>query len=287
MTEGRGLLFYSVLDYLVFYTIYCTEAERQGIAVLALCPMPDHIHQALVVDGRQQLSAFVQQYSHKFAHAWNKSRGTKGEVFHHSFKSSVKMGNKQVRTILAYNYNNPVERKLVQAAEAYRWNLLAYYEHAHPFSAANHRPSAKLKAAMKEVSSYRKQCLYLGYGLLSRLYKPLSPLEQQVLTDYIVQLWNVVDYSSAIAYYGSYEVMVRAFHDNTGYEYDIKEDRDNYSDAVYQDCTAVLLRERMIADVFEIPGLPESKKWELFHMLRMRTTAQPKQLLKYLHLPLA
>ena len=48
-TVDGVLVFYSVSDYLVFFTIYCTVARRLGVKVLALCPMVDHTHNVVIV----------------------------------------------------------------------------------------------------------------------------------------------------------------------------------------------------------------------------------------------
>jgi len=45
-TKGGVVIFYSLRDYLVYFTIFCTLAERMDVTVLALCPMPDHLHSA-------------------------------------------------------------------------------------------------------------------------------------------------------------------------------------------------------------------------------------------------
>ena len=186
----------------------------------------------------------------------------------------------------AYNYNNPVERKLVQQAEQYRWNFLAYARNDHPFSApvTMSKASRALKKALSEINALFRQGKYLNYAQLARWKRGLKTAEQQQLIDQIVGLWNVVDYDLAIGYYGSLEAMIRAFHDNTGSEYDIREDRDNYSDAVYSQCSSILLHEGL--DLFRIPALSPSAKREWFRILSLRTSARPCQLLKYLHLPL-
>jgi len=288
MTQGKVVIFYTAIDYLVFYTVFCTVAKRREISVLALSPMPDHIHHVNVVYGLKELSAFVAEYTRIFAGLWNKARGRKGDLFHHNFNSSVKLGNKQARTTIAYSYNNAVERKLVDLPEEYRWNLLAYVNDAHPFSAPLVRSKARrsLVQALKEVDLCYNQGKYLNYRMLSRIWKRLTLGEQQQLTDYIIGLWDIVDFKETIRYYGSYEAMVRAFHDNTGSDYDIKEDRDNYTDTVYADCTAVLLKQGAVGNPMEIPTLPDERKWELYKLLNYRTQARPKQLRKYLHLPL-
>jgi REP element-mobilizing transposase RayT len=51
-SAGGGLLFYSYSDYLVWFSIVCLAARRHRITLLAVCPMPDHIH--LLVDCKPQ-----------------------------------------------------------------------------------------------------------------------------------------------------------------------------------------------------------------------------------------
>ena len=80
--------------------------------------------------------------------------------------------------------------------------------------------------------------------------------------------------------------MLLAINSNTGSEYDIKEERDNYSDEVYSDCTRILISEAHIHHVADIPSLSGERKEALFSLLRQRTSARPKQIRKYLHMPI-
>lgn len=287
-TVKGGLIFYSVHDYLVFFTIFCSQAQKRGVRVLALCPMVDHIHQVLVVDNYLQLAGFEQSYSHLFALEWNQKRHKKGFLFKHPYGSAVKLGNKQVRTVLAYCNNNPVERKLSEKAEDYRWTFLSYYRDRHPYSLHINPVNAKgyLRYALQEARKSAALGNYLHYSQLERWEKHLSAQEWLQLQDYIIGLWNTIEYSQAFAYYSSFGSMLRAFHDNTGSEYDIKEDRDNYSDEVYSDCTRILLSEGLIHHTSDIPTLSEERKNTLFQFLLQRTSARPKQVRKYLHMPL-
>lgn len=280
------LVFYTISDYLVFFTIFCSVARRLGIRVLALCPMVDHIHNTVVVPSERLLPAFVQQYTHLFSHEWNLSRGRKGVLFKHRYMSSAKLGNKQVKTTINYNCNNPVERKMVQAAEDYRWNFLRYAKEEFPFSVPYKLAdkSAKFRNILKEIKCIYDGGGYLKYRYLKRWKAKLNPIEIQQLTDYAIHLWNVVDYEEAVSYYGDYETMLHSFHDNTGSDYDIKEDRNNYSDAVYKDCSRILIGDAYVKNLFEIPLLPLSRKKYLAELLHYRTTARPRQIEKYLHL---
>lgn len=284
-TEKGGLIFYSVHDYLVFFTIFCSQARKRDVRVLALCPMPDHIHQVLVVDNCVQLAGFEQSYSHLFALEWNRRRHLKGFLFKHPYGSAVKLGNKQVRTALAYCNNNPVERKMSEKAEDYRWTFLSYFQNPYPYSRRlNPRQTqGYLRYAFQEARTSAELGNYLHYSQLERWQNHLSAQEWLQLQDYIIGLWNAIEYNQALGYYSSFNSMIRAFHDNTGSEYDIEEERDNYSDGVYADCTRIVLSEGQIHHVAEIPSLPEKKKEALFRLLQQRTSARPKQIRKYLY----
>jgi len=281
------LVFYSISDYVVFFTIFCTVARRFKIPVLALCPMVDHLHNTVIAPDGTTLSRFVQQYTHLFSREWNESRGRKGPLFKHRYMSSVKMGNKQIKTTINYNFNNPVERKMVQKAEEYRWNFLRYAQEKTPFSIPIDigKKSKRFRSVYNEVKRIYNGDGHLRYAQLKRWKKLLAPGELLQLIDFAIDLWNVIDYKETISYYGDFETMVRSFHDNTGSDYTIKEDHDNYSDSVYQDCTSILLKEHVISEVTEIPGLPHEKKKDLVQLLQYRTTARPRQIEKYLHLP--
>ena len=285
-TKGGVLLFYSLRDYLVYFTIYCTLADKMDVTVLALCPMPDHLHSACRFQSPEQMVKFVQLYTHSFAREWNKSRGRKDALFQKRFGSAVKLGNKAVRTTINYNNNNPVERKITQKAEDYRWNFLKYFRNRHPFSKPLDESTASnaLRRALQDVRTLHKRGEWLHYTQLDLWMKDLNSDEVQQLADYIISTWNVIDYVGAISYYGNYDAMIRSFHDNTGSEYDIREDRDNYSDAVYADCTRILMGEKLISSVREIPGLSFLRKMDFYKLLSARTAAKPLQLNKYLHL---
>ena len=282
-SRGGGLVFYSQRDYLVFFTGFCALARRCGQHILALCPMPDHIHHIQVAGEGMSLTQFVGQYTQHFSTLWNRSRGRNGSLFE-PLGQALKRGGKPIRTTLAYNYNNPVERQLIEKADKYRWNFLPYASSGHPFSPPilSRCLSRPFKRVLAEAEACFAQEKGVNYAQLQRWQNCLSPLEQQQLTDHVIDLWNVIDYETAWSYYGSLDTMVRAFRDNTGSEYDLQEEWDPYSDAVYADCTRVLLKECSLKDVYEIPSLSADRKSQLFSLLQQRTTARPRQIAKYL-----
>ena len=284
-TIGGAVVFYDETDYLVFFTLFCTLAEKLEVSVLALCPMPDHLHNACRVRSPGQLASFVQQYTHLFAMEWNLSRNQKGSLFRARFGSAAKLGNKSIRSTINYNNNNPVERKIVHRAEDYRWNFLAYARQSAPYSTLfqEEKASAPMRRALEAVRRCHQEGRWIRYRQWDYWTRRLTIEETRQLADYVITTWNVIDFNQTISYYGDYQAMLRSFHDNTGSEYDITEDKDKYSDAVYEDCTRILLGEKHIRSVREIPGLPPEEKARLLELLSLRTTATQKQLRKYLH----
>jgi len=286
-TAGGVVVFYSLTDYLVFFTIFSTVARQEEVTVLALSPMPDHLHNACRVQSKEQLERFVQRYTRAFAQEWNKSRGRKGSLFRRKFGSVPKTGDNQVRALINYVNNNGPERKLCRKAEDYRWNFLSYAQDEQPYSAPCRLASASagLRKALAEMHACFRAGRWVRYAQLDRWMKGLRRTEVQQLADAIVCEWNVLEYADAASYYGSIAAMLRSFHGNAGSEDGMVQETDPYSDSVYEECTRILLSEGYIGSIRQIPGLPRKVKLQLGRILLGRTNAKPSQLRKYLHLP--
>ena len=52
-------IFYSLNDYIVFYTIFSVFARRFDICVLSLCLMIDHFNSLLISYSKVRLSRFI------------------------------------------------------------------------------------------------------------------------------------------------------------------------------------------------------------------------------------
>lgn len=284
-TIGKTLIFYNISDYLVYFTIFCIEAKKSGVKVLSLCLMPDHIHHSTIARRKEILTKFIQVSSSKFTIAHNPVCYRKGPLFDSPFGSAPKPGGKKARTNLIYVGNNAPERHLCTKAEEYRWNFLSYYKNPNPFSEplSLHRASWRMKKAVHEVKFQFAQSKPMTYAQLQRIFRTLDDREKRQLVDYIITLYNVIDYQSAIRFFDSYEDMLSAMHANTGSEYDLNEIFMGRSDACYARLTQIILRETSVEDIHEILSWPEDKKITLMMKLMGRTEATPEQLAAYLH----
>lgn len=283
-----GVLFYTTRDHLVYFTLYCVLARKYRIQVLALCQMPDHIHDAVVAKRLKDLVGFKRELNSRFAKMYNAESGIKGPVFEMPFGSAPKKGAKAARTNIIYIVNNPVERQLVSMAEKYRWNYLAYIPTSHPFSdpLVIRRASKPMRAAVRMVKAQYRSGLPLNYTLIRNLTGELTPPELQQFTDFVISTYNVIDYPAAVRFFDNYADMMKSIQANTGSEYDLNEVFVGKSDKPYAQMTQILLEECDFEDIHQILSLDNEEKWKLFDILRKHTFVMGAQIASYLHLPL-
>lgn len=282
-----SVIFYSVRDHLVYFTIFCICARKHGIKVLSHCQMPDHVHDSVIAQSKSQLSSFVQEYTRRFSKEHNRACYRSGPFFESPYGWAQKHGDKKARTNLIYLGNNPVERRLVKKAEDYQWNFLAYAITSHPFSKKIElsKASRALRRALKSVKAQFENGLPMNYPLLKQLFSMLSASECRQLTDYIVSTYNIIDYKWALRFFNSYEDMISAMHTNTGSEYDINEVFVGKDDSHYAEMGKALLRELGLNDIHDFLS-PKYDKYELYMIVRKHSFALSEQIAKYLRMKL-
>ncbi len=280
------MLFYTVSDFLSFFTLFCVRAQKERVAVLMLCLMFDHFHTTVSVRLTSSLSAFMNRLTAIYAQQSNRLCNWKGQLWQHNFGSAPKKTEKAIRTNIVYVGNNSVERKITKKAEEYRWNFLAYAKSDHPFSEplVIRRASWPMKNAVSEVKAFHGRGQHLTYQTLQRLFAPLSHAEKEQLVDFIISTYNVIDYEAAIRYFGSYENMLEAMQVTTGSEYDIKEHFTGWTDECYPTLVKLVLRKTGLADIHDMFSLNESRRRSLMEYLKGRTDATDKQLEKFLRI---
>lgn len=283
-----GLLFYSVRDRLVYFTIFALAAKRYHIEVMALCLMFDHIHEMLRARYSSDRKRFEQYCNSVFSREWNESAERNGPVFE-SYGSAPKKGEKYQRNCFAYIQNNGPERKLCRRAEDYQWNFLAYATSRHPFSepVRRHHISRALEKSLDRVSSLHRCGRYLGYRVLESLSDGLNPIEIKQLTDHIISTYNVIDYQASISLYGDYETLLTAINSNTGAEHDIREKQVGVTDKDYLSMISLVHRAHPeLSDIKRILTWDTDRRMELFQLIRKHTYATGAQIAKFLHLKL-
>ena len=283
------LIFYSVSDYLVFFTLLCVLAPRYKVTIVAVALMPDHFHLSLIAPSWIDLWRFMQQLQSMFVKEHNFTCHRKGSLLHSPFGSAPKTTDKVVRTNIAYVANNPVERHLSQNAEEYRWTFLKYAVSNHPFSKpiSRSRSSREMKKALGLVDSTYAMDKHLTYPVLQKMHNNLNDDEWLQLIDYIIVKYSVIDYQVAISYYGSYGKMISAIHYNTGSEYDLKETFTGKRDDVYANMSTLLMQTGRFKDIHDVLGLNADEKIKMFNYLNGKTEATPRQIANFLHIKMS
>ena len=250
--------------------------------------MYNHLHQLLCAGRRVDVEQFVAVITALFAKYYNIDVGCEGAVFHKAFGSAVKYGEKNIRTIAGYLYNNHTNKKLCDKAEEIRWNFLAYAHNDHPFSEPIilRKASRRLRKAIKMVDSFRSQELYLGYGTINTIFSKLNSTEKEQMIDYIISKYNCIDYEALESMYRSFDEMVYSFNANTFNEYEIKEGKDEQygDDRVYRTLAFAILATGRFKKLKDVLVLPYEEKLKLAVELQAATGVPIQAIGRYLHL---
>ena len=283
---NQFVIFYTMEDRLVYYTVFAVMAKRYGVTVLALALMFDHIHHLIKTISRELYGKFIGVTTSTFAMAYNRDSGRKGPLFQKAYGNSAKRRDKDIRNCIAYNYNNSVEKLLFNRAEQDRWNLLAYIDNPHPFSAPIDRKKAskKLLMSMDAVVLFQGRNEFLDYPVVRRLFEGLVPEEREQLLDFIIYLYLPIDKESLLGFYKSYDAMVLAINSNTGKEYDMNEIYDPESHQDFVRMLNLTRRSSFATDPRSIILAPDELKWKIVKTFMDRAGASLNHAKRFLHL---
>lgn len=283
---NQFVIFYSMEDRLVYYTVFAVMVKRYRITVLALALMFDHIHHLIKTISRELYGKFIGVTTSTFAMAYNRDSGRKGPLFHKAYGNSAKRRDKDVRNCIAYNYNNSVEKLLFNRAEQDRWNLLAYIDNPHPFSKEICRKTAskKLLKSMDAVILFHGRNKYLDYPVVRKLFDGLGLEEREQLLDFIISLYLPIDKECLLGFYKSYDAMVLAINSNTGKEYDMNEIFDPESHQDFVRMLELTQRSSFAADPRSIILAPEEQKRKIAKTFMERAGASLNHAKRFLHL---
>ena len=275
--RGRNMsvLFYSVKDILVFYTLLYKFKKKYGIRVLGVVCMYNHFHLLIIAQSQEIVSRFMCEFEAAYSREFNKSVGIKGCLLLRAYGLSNKYGGKKQREAAAYLYNNPVEKHLSVKAIDYRWNYLAYADSDHPFSKrlVVSKASAQMQRCLQEVSAIMRCGSFISYAFLVKWFHILTKDEINQLIDHIIVKYKVVEYEELIRLYGSLEEMLIAFDSNTGSEHDIKEDSSENSYAPYNNLIRSLTEDLGFSDLKEVLKLDFKTRKDLCDSLIIKQRA--------------
>lgn len=278
-----NIIFYSVRDCIYYLTLYFHLAKRYKIITRAFCIMPNHIHSNEQAPSKKDFLLFHCRLTSEFSHGYNAEHNRKGSLFLKRFGFAPKTVGKRIRDNIAYIVNNPVVGNLSEDIEKYRWNLMAYRNTDHPFSEKIqlNKSSRKLRKALSLLNRYFSDDLPLDYTRQRLLFKGLSDKEASQLTDRIISMHNCINYDAVGNLYNDgIENAIKVIRANSGSEYDIPEDYEDYQ--AYNKMILLARKNGINLKTCNFEGLPAE---ELVMLAEQFSFAgfPAKQIRKFLH----
>lgn len=282
--DDLGMIFYSVIDRLVYYTVSACVAKRHNITVAAASLMFTHMHQSVIADTLEAIECYLHDSNTSFARMYNNHYGRKGKLFRERPGIAQKYSTKDKRTNLIYVFNNQVEKKLCARAIEERWDFLPYFVSDHPFSAPIdlEKASKPLRQALKLVDRRVSKGKPLKYKDFDRIFAQLQPDEIEQFVDYVITQYKWIDYSIATSLFGNTDSLIKAIDSTTGSEYSINEEFTARDDTQY---LRLLKHSNANGLISTIYTMEDSQKEEIANQLHNRYNFDKLILSKFFHIP--
>ena len=263
-----GIIFYTDIDMLMLYSIEATLALKYGITIISACYMFNHIHRCEIAPTKDSMTEYEGETASLFSRLYNQDKSRAGKLWLSPFGSAIKRDGKNVRACINYIHNNAPEKKLCTRAVQYKWDFLAYAADSHPFSKKYVQRDAtkKMKQCVQSVRMQAQKGNHLDYLFLKKAKLSLDKTEWLQLIDIIITSYHLVNYAVAAKYFGSMKNLMTAPDDNTGKEFDIKEDFGSSSFLPY--CRMFNLVINKGYDDFSPYRLTEEEKGVLYRLFR-------------------
>ena len=293
ITCDKGLIFCTVADCVVLFTLICIKAIKYNVHIIALTIMLNHFHIEAAFPSSRSVSMFMNEVTSAFARLYNKHYGLTGQVFHRPFGSAAKTRDSRIFDNFIYVENNAKEKKAVVRSEDYRWNFLKYSENNHPFS-VEYDPfeaSKDMQYLVRKVKAKHSERDYISFELFdSDRYISLNDKEKAQLVDMIISTYNIIDYSYPLKKYGSMERIKDVLENVGGAEYDVRDDYDQEDYKHYYKMIRIAkeegykMTERRYVGVGNNPGqMPPELAARLIKRFEREVNASPKEIAKFLH----
>ena len=134
LSADKGIIFYTIADILVYYSIFAIRCIREEIVALAFSIMLNHVHFEGYFKTESRMVSLLHGINTSFAKTYNSNYGLQGPVFQHGFQHSQRYGEQKIRDTFIYIGNNGKVKTPGIQAEDYRWNLIKYLMSHNPFS---------------------------------------------------------------------------------------------------------------------------------------------------------
>ena len=281
--KDKGVIFYTLEDRLVYYTLAATKTKAAGAVIYAASIMFTHVHLNGTFPSLRHMERCLRSTDTAFARLYNFRYGREGQLFDREPGSAQKSYSKQKRTSVIYVFNNHVEKGLCTQAEQERWSLLAYAFSCHPFSEqVNPKTmSTHLAKAFRLVDRRVAKNKALEYVDLDKILPALDRCEREQFVDYVISRYALVDYGAVVSLFGSAEKLRTAVNSSTGNEFEIKEEYPGVKDTAYVELCRAGRQEGWLD---RIHTMAVDEKFKLTMRLRYVSGATDILLKKFFHL---
>lgn len=278
----KGVIFYTIEDRIVYYTLAAVNSRKMGVKVLAFSIMFTHTHQSAIARRLEHLRAYLHDVDTSFSRSYNFRYSRHGRLFEKPPGRSQKRSSKDIRSNLAYVFNNHVEKGLCRYAVDERWSFLAYATSSHPYSKEIDLKTASkdLLKAINLVSRRVRKNKPLEYGDLDRILPKLNDEEVEQFIDFVISRYELIDFNLTTSHYEDVRTMILAIDSTTGGEYEIREDCTKEKDTGYLALTEYFESYYSIKDIFK---LPDYEKMDFFISTRRAIQASDDQIRKFIH----
>jgi REP element-mobilizing transposase RayT len=118
----RMVLFFQPAMYHLFLRLLIVYAEKCGIAIAAVCLMPNHFHLLIRIEEGGDVSAFMQRLCRTYSAIINKILKRSGTIFQGRFHMRHVANEQYFRALCRYIHLNPVQAGIVQRPELYEYS---------------------------------------------------------------------------------------------------------------------------------------------------------------------
>ena len=281
--EGN-IIFYSHWDCILYLTLYYLLGKQYGITTWAFCIMPNHVHSNVSAHSYEHFESFHRDLFSKFTLEYNNGHSREGGIFKRPYGYAPKTYAKRIRENISYICNNPVVGNISTDIDGYKWNLMALRATNNPFSEKIilRKASNPLRRSIVLLRYYHETGMPLTYVRQRRLFTGLDPNEIKQLTDRIISFYNCLDYTAiANIYGGDINNAIIAINANTGNEYDIPEDKEDYS--AYYEMLKITSKSGIDLKTCNFEKWPQEKLTKMAHMFS-KAGFHKAQIGKFLHL---
>ena len=95
-------IFYRIEDCIMYFTTFSVFARRSEMVFIAFSIMFNHTHATTLNETKQRITLFQRQVGVSTAHTYNREYGREGQLWHHSYGSSLKIAIKRILSNVAY-----------------------------------------------------------------------------------------------------------------------------------------------------------------------------------------